>query len=45
MSLNVGKYRLIRRLAIGGMAEIFLAAIQGEAGFERRIIIKKILPR
>ena len=45
MSLDVGKYRLIRRIAIGGMAEIFLAAIQGEAGFERRIIIKKILPR
>lgn len=45
MSLDVGKYRLIRRIAIGGMAEIFLASIQGEAGFERRIIIKKILPR
>lgn len=45
MSLKVGKYKLIRRLAIGGMAEIFLASIQGEAGFERSIIIKKILPK
>jgi serine/threonine protein kinase len=45
VSLKVGKYKLIRRLAIGGMAEIFLASIQGEAGFERAIIIKKILPK
>ena len=26
------------------MAEIFLGAVQGEAGFERKVIIKKILP-
>ncbi len=44
MKHDLGKYKLIRRIAVGGMAEIFLATIQGEAGFERRIIIKKILP-
>jgi serine/threonine-protein kinase len=43
--LEVGKYRLVRRIAVGGMAEILLASIRGEAGFERPIIIKKILPQ
>ncbi|MBM4352990.1 MAG: hypothetical protein FJ109_04225 [Deltaproteobacteria bacterium] len=44
VALSVGRYKLIRRIAIGGMAEIFLGAMQGEAGFERKVIIKKILP-
>ena len=44
MPLTIGKYKLLRRIAIGGMAEIYLAAVQGEAGFERKVIIKKILP-
>ena len=38
------RYRLLSRIAVGGMAEIFLATLQGEAGFEREVIIKKILP-
>ncbi len=44
MGVSVGKYKLLRRLAVGGMAEIFLARIHGEAGFHRKVIIKKILP-
>lgn len=44
MGITVGKYRLLRRIAIGGMAEIYLAVVHGEAGFERKVIIKKILP-
>ncbi len=44
MSVTVGKYKLLRRLAVGGMAEIFLARVHGEAGFHRKVIIKKILP-
>ncbi len=44
MSVAVGKYKLLRRLAVGGMAEIFLARVHGEAGFHRKVIIKKILP-
>jgi serine/threonine protein kinase len=38
------RYRLIRRIARGGMAEVFLAAHRGAAGFERRVALKKILP-
>jgi eukaryotic-like serine/threonine-protein kinase len=39
-----GKYTLIRRLATGGMAELFLAIQKSVAGFEKLIVIKRILP-
>ena len=39
-----GKYLLERQLAIGGMAEIFLARQHGPAGFEKTLVIKRILP-
>ena len=39
-----GKYTLLRRLATGGMAEIFLALQRSVAGFEKLIVIKRILP-
>jgi serine/threonine-protein kinase len=39
-----GKYFLVRKLAEGGMAEIFLAKQVGEAGFERNVVIKRMLP-
>lgn len=39
-----GKYHLIRRIALGGMAEIFLAKAIGAEGFRRDVVIKRILP-
>ena len=39
-----GKYELVRRLAKGGMAEIFLARSFGVEGFEKHLVIKRILP-
>ncbi|MCC6336296.1 MAG: serine/threonine protein kinase [Myxococcales bacterium] len=39
-----GKYFLVRKLAEGGMAEIFLAKQVGEAGFERNVVVKRMLP-
>jgi len=39
-----GKYRLIRKLAAGGMAEIFLARQEGMEGFSKLVVIKRILP-
>ena len=39
-----GKYELISRLAKGGMAEIFLARSFGVEGFERHLVVKRILP-
>lgn len=41
---QLGRYELLRRIAAGGMGEIFLAKMRGTGGFEKRIIIKTILP-
>ncbi len=38
-----GKYFLLKKLAAGGMGEVFLAKQQGPAGFEKILIIKKVL--
>lgn len=40
-----GKYELVRRLAFGGMAEIFLARLRGEGGFSKKLVVKRILPQ
>jgi serine/threonine-protein kinase len=39
-----GKYMLVRKLAEGGMAEIFLAKQIGVEGFEKNVVIKRMLP-
>ncbi|MFT7520259.1 MAG: serine/threonine protein kinase, partial [Kiritimatiellia bacterium] len=39
-----GKYELLERLATGGMAEVYLARSFGVAGFEKRLVIKRIRP-
>lgn len=44
MEETFGRYTLLRRLAVGGMAEIFLAALHGDAGFEKKVVVKRILP-
>ena len=38
-----GKYFLLKKLAAGGMGEIFLAKQQGPAGFEKILVVKKVL--
>src|SRR6185436_8888651 len=44
---KLGRYELIRRLAVGGMAEIYLARLPGVGleGFEKLVVIKRILPQ
>lgn len=42
---RIGRYEIIDRLAVGGMAELFKARATGAHGFERRVVIKKILPK
>lgn len=41
---QIGRYTLLSRLAIGGMAELFLARVQGLEGFEKVVVLKRILP-
>ncbi len=40
---RLGKYELVRRLAVGGMAEIFLARSVGIEQFEKVVVLKSIL--
>jgi serine/threonine protein kinase len=39
-----GKYQILRRLAVGGMAELYLARTRGMGGFEKLVVIKRVLP-
>ncbi len=42
--VGFGKYRLLERIAVGGMAEVFLAVRPGLEGFEKTLAIKRIRP-
>jgi len=44
-AVRVGRYELLRHLATGGMAELFLARAVGIADFEKLLVLKRILPR
>ena len=38
------RYHVVSKIARGGMAEIFLALQQGEQGFQKPVVLKRILP-
>jgi serine/threonine protein kinase len=44
-AVRVGRYELLRHLATGGMAELFLARAVGIADFEKLLVLKRILPQ
>jgi hypothetical protein len=35
-----GRYKLVKALGAGGMAEVYLATVSGEAGFEKQVALK-----
>ena len=39
-----GRFRVLARLGIGGMGEVFLAVHEGAGGFKRRVALKRLLP-
>ncbi len=41
---RLGQYELLRRLAAGGMGEVFLARQSGPGGFSRTVVVKRLLP-
>ncbi|HEX8702053.1 MAG TPA: protein kinase [Myxococcaceae bacterium] len=44
MTQLFGKYQLLKKLATGGMAEVWLARQAGIEGFAKNVVIKRILP-
>lgn len=42
--MTFGRYHLIRRVSVGGTAEIFKAKAIGHMGFEKIVAIKRLLP-
>ncbi len=43
-AIQFGKYTLMSRIATGGMGELFLAQLRAAGGFEKLVVIKRILP-
>ena len=41
---RVGKYELVRKIATGGMAEVYLARFEWALGLEKTVVVKRILP-
>lgn len=41
---TIGKYRIVRDVGVGGMAQVFLASREGPEGFSKPYVIKRILP-
>jgi len=39
-----GRYELLERIGVGGMAEVWRARVAGVGGFEKILVVKKILP-
>lgn len=42
---TIGKYRIVKDVGVGGMAQVFLAAREGPEGFAKPYVIKRILPQ
>lgn len=43
-TLRLGKYTLLKKIAVGGMGAVYYAKSEGAAGFERKLAIKRMLP-
>src|SRR5688572_15025111 len=41
---RLGRYQVLGRLARGGMAEVLLARTTGPGGFQRELVIKRLVP-
>ena len=42
--MKLGRYELVEKLSSGGMAEVYLARTEGPLGFQKKIVVKRILP-
>ena len=44
MGTPFGRYELLKRIAAGGMGEVYLARQAGLEGFEKLLVVKVLLP-
>jgi eukaryotic-like serine/threonine-protein kinase len=44
-STRLGRYRIVKRLGGGDTSEVLLAVSQGPHGFERSVVLKRLLPQ
>lgn len=42
---RLGRYQLLERIAVGGMAEVYKAVALGLSGFEKTVVVKRLLPQ
>ncbi len=42
---RLGKYDVLRKIASGGMSEVWLCRLSGEEGFEKKVAVKVVHPR
>lgn len=39
---RIGRYRLVRRMAAGGMSDLYLGQVDGSAGYQRTVVVKML---
>src|SRR5581483_10125614 len=44
LSARFGKYSVVYRLGVGGMAEVFKCRLSGLGGFNKLVVVKRIRP-
>jgi serine/threonine protein kinase len=44
VAVQFGRFELLERIGVGGMAEVWKARVAGIGGFEKIVVVKKILP-
>ena len=41
---KIGPYKIVRSIASGGMGEVYMAALERRAGFQKTVALKCMLP-